>query len=214
LPEVFRDRVSGATKVAVPGCYPTSALLALVPVLKAGVVGERGIVVDSVSGVTGAGRGVKEHLTFGAVAEGVRAYAIGTHRHRPEMECAIEAAAGRAASILFTPHLVPMQRGILSTCYAPLAAGATRADLVGALDAAYDGEPFVRVVDVPPQTRWTVGSNTCVVAAFADERTGTAVLLAALDNLVKGAAGQAIQCANLMLGLDETAGLAAAGLLP
>jgi N-acetyl-gamma-glutamyl-phosphate reductase len=214
LPELFGEQLAGAAKVAVPGCYPTSAVLALAPLVRDGLVGTDRLVVDSVSGVTGAGRGARPELTFGAVAEGVRAYAVTTHRHRPEMEQAIGAVAGRPVTVLFTPHLVPMQRGILSTCYAPVTDGVTAGDLVESLTKAYAAAPFVTVGTEPPQTRWVSGANTCRLAAFMDERSGTAVVLSAIDNLVKGAAGQAVQCANLMLGLDETAGLPMAGTLP
>ncbi len=166
------------------------------------------------SGVSGAGRGAKPHLTFGAVDESVVAYGVLTHRHRPEIEQGLEHTAGKAATVVFTPHLVPMQRGILSTCHAPLAAGATEADLRASLAAAYDGSPFVGLVDGPPQTRWVVGSNRALISPKADPRTGGAVVLSAIDNLMKGAAGQAVQCANLMLGLDESAGLPVDGWMP
>ena len=212
LPELFRANVAGATKVAVPGCYPTSAVLALAPLLAAGMVAERGIVVDAISGVTGAGRGMRDDLTFGAVAEGTKAYGVTTHRHRPEMEQALSAHAGRDVSLVFTPHLAPFQRGLLSTCYA--ATEASAAELRDALDNAYADEPYVHVGDQPPQTRWVAGSNHCLLAAFVDGRAGTAVVVSAIDNLLKGAAGQAVQCANLMLGIDETAGLPTAGWLP
>jgi N-acetyl-gamma-glutamyl-phosphate reductase len=214
LPELFGEGLPGADRVAVPGCYPTSAVLALAPLVAAGMIAPEGIVVDSLSGVTGAGRGLRDDLTFGAVAEGVRAYGVTTHRHRPEMEEAVAAYAGTAVSITFTPHLVPMQRGLLSTCYARPATGVTAGDLTAALAEAYAAAPFVTVVAEPPQTRWTVGSNRCLLAAFLDPATGTAVVLSALDNLLKGAAGQAVQCANLMTGLPESAGLSVDGLLP
>lgn len=214
LPELFGERIAGGNRTAAPGCYPTSAVLALAPLVGAGLVAATGIVVDSMSGVTGAGRGVRENLTFGAVAEGVRAYAVGGHRHQPEMEMAIGAATGTEPQLLFTPHLVPMQRGLLSTCYARLTADADPSALAPTLEKAYAASPFVSVIDEPPQTRWTVGSNRCLLSVAVDERSGTAIVLSALDNLLKGAAGQAVQCANLMLGLDEAAGLPLAGLLP
>ncbi len=212
LPELFRSQIAVTRKTAAPGCYPTSVVLALAPLLRAGVVAPDGIVVNSVSGVSGAGRSVKASLTFGAVAESVRPYGINTHRHRPEMERALEAATGIAASIVFTPHLVPMQRGLLSTITARLTGSGAAA--VTALRGAYTGEAFVDVVDEPPQTRWTIGSNRCLISVHPDERSGTVVVVATLDNLVKGAAGQAVQCANLMMGLAETSGLGAAGWMP
>ncbi len=214
IPELFGTEIAGSATVAAPGCYPTSAVLALAPLLAAGLVEPEGIVVDSASGVTGAGRSPRADLAFGAVAEGIRAYGVLTHRHRPEMEAALGAAAGVEPTVVFVPHLAPMQRGILSTCYARLSGGAGGSDLVEALAKAYDAKPFVRVIDQPPQTRWTVGSNSCLLAAWADARTGTAVVLSAIDNLLKGAAGQALQCANLMLGLDEATGLPVAGWMP
>ena len=210
LPELFSDSLPGAVKVAVPGCYPTSALLGLAPPLAAGLI-EGPIVVDSMSGVTGAGRGLRPDLTFGAVDESVRAYGIASHRHRPEIEMGLEAVSGVSVTIQFTPHLVPMQRGILSTC----SAGLVARDAIGdTLREAYAGAPFVDVIDRPPQTRWVVGSNRALIHAAEDHHSGRAIITVAIDNLVKGAAGQAIQCANLALGLPETAGLTTAGWLP
>ncbi len=210
LPELFGDALPGASRVAVPGCYPTSALLGLAPLLAAGAI-DGPIVVDSMSGVTGAGRGLKPHLMFGAVAESVNAYGIATHRHRPEIEMGLEAATGNAVTVQFTPHLVPIQRGILSTCSADLAGDTPIADL---LIKAYAAAQFVEVIHQPPQTRWVVGSNRVFIHAVEDDHSGRAIVTVAIDNLIKGAAGQAIQCANLALGFPETAGLAAAGWLP
>lgn len=214
IPELFRDSIRSEVRVAVPGCYPTSAILALGPLLRDGLIEGSPIVIDAMSGVSGAGRGAKPHLTFGAVDEGVSAYGLLTHRHRPEIEQGLEMVSGKASVVLFTPHLVPMQRGILSTCHAPIANGAEAGDLREALDAAYTGSPFVEVIDGPPQTRWVIGSNRCLLSVRVDPRTGTALVLSAIDNLVKGAAGQAVQCANLMLGLPETAGLSVEGWMP
>lgn len=210
LPELFGDTLPGARRVAVPGCYPTSALLGLAPLLSAGLISGP-IVVDSMSGVTGAGRGLRADLHYGAVDESVRAYGVTTHRHRPEIEMGLEAVAGVPVSVQFTPHLVPMQRGILSTCSATL----TRAGPIDpVLREAYDKAAFVDVIDVPPQTRWVVGSNRALIHAAEDDPTGRAIITVAIDNLVKGAAGQAIQCANIALGLPETAGLTTVGWLP
>ncbi len=214
LPELDRTRIASADRVAVPGCYPTSAVLALTPLVAAGLIDSAAIVVDSMSGVSGAGRGVKPHLTYGAIDESVKAYAVGSHRHRPEMEQAISAGSGTRTIVSFTPHLVPMQRGLLSTCSAPAADGASADDLEAALHKAYDDEPFVDVVPDPPQTRWVVGSNRCVMSVHLDVHSNRAIVSSAIDNLLKGAAGQAVQCANLMLGLDETAGLPMAGWMP
>jgi N-acetyl-gamma-glutamyl-phosphate reductase len=210
LPELFRDDLRGATLVAAAGCYPTSAGLALAPLLRRGLVEAHGIVVDAASGVSGAGRGPKDSLHFGTVDEDFNAYGLLTHRHTPEMEQIL------GAQVLFTPHLAPMVRGILATCYARPAGSATLTtdDVMGALHDAYDGEPFVLVIEDPPSTKATAGSNVAHVTARVDPRTGWVVVLCALDNLVKGASGQAIQCANAALGLPETTGLPVAGMYP
>ena len=210
LPELFGGTLPGAVKVAVPGCYPTSALLGLAPLLAAGLI-EGPIVVDSMSGVTGAGRGVRADLTFGAVDESVRAYGLASHRHRPEIEMGLEAVSGHPIAVQFTPHLVPLQRGILSTC----SAGLVRSGAIGdALRDAYAYAPFVDVIDRPAQTRWVVGSNRALIHAAEDHHSGRAIVTVAIDNLVKGAAGQAVQCANLALGFPEMSGLTTAGWLP
>jgi N-acetyl-gamma-glutamyl-phosphate reductase len=211
LPELFRAGLEGATLVAAAGCYPTAAGLALAPLLRAGVVEPSGLVVDAASGVSGAGRGLKETLHFGTVDEDFVAYGLLTHRHTPEMEQIL------GTQVLFTPHLVPMVRGILATCYARPSdsdPALTTADVLGALHDAYDDEPFVVVTEAPPSTKATAGSNTAHVTARVDPRTGWVLVLCALDNLVKGASGQAIQCANAALSLPETTGLPVAGLYP
>ncbi len=209
LPELFRPEIEAADHVAAPGCYVTAAALALAPLVRAGAIEPTGVVVDAASGVSGAGRAPQPHLTFCAVDEGFSAYGLVRHRHTPEMEQAT------GASILFTPHLAPMNRGILATCYArPTDAGFTTADARGVLRDAYAGEPFVMVVDDPPSTKATLGSNAAHVTAAVDPRTGWVLSLAALDNLGKGAAGQALQCANRLLGLPEGTGLSVAGVYP
>jgi len=214
LPELFRRDIAGADRAAVPGCYPTSAILPLAPVLAAGLVDPTGIIVDSMSGVSGAGRGVHADLHFGAVDESVKAYKVLTHRHRPEIERALDLVRSGPVEVTFTPHLVPMQRGILTTVYAKGVEGTTLADLRGVLEKVYRDEPFVSLVEGSPETRWVVGSNRALIAVHFDERTGTAVLISAIDNLIKGAAGQAVQVANVMLGIDETAGLPLEGWMP
>jgi N-acetyl-gamma-glutamyl-phosphate reductase len=214
LPELFRDDLVGAAAIAAPGCYPTTATLALAPLLRAGLVEPTGIVVDAASGVSGAGR---DKHPFCATDESFSAYGLLDHRHTPEIEQALtesRPAGEPPVQVLFTPHLAPMNRGILATCYARPVAGVTTAQLLDAFHAAYDAEPFVVVVDEPPSTKATQGSNVCHVTVRADPRTGWVLAVGALDNLVKGAAGQALQCANLALGLEETAGLPLAGLLP
>lgn len=214
LPELFGKEIVGADRVAVPGCYPTSALLAIAPLQKAELVGNGPVIVDSVSGVSGAGRAAKENLMFGAIDEGVSAYGVLTHRHRPEIEQGLGAVGGPEPTVIFTPHLAPMQRGILSTCYIPVTESVDAATIDSVYASAYDNTPFVSVVDRSPTTRWVVGTNRVLINPHFDGRTGSAVVLAAIDNLVKGAAGQAVQCANLMLGLEETAGLPLSGWMP
>ena len=210
LPELFRHGLAGATLVAAAGCYPTAAGLALAPLVRAHMVETTGIIVDAASGVSGAGRGLKESLHFGTVDGDFTAYGLLHHRHTPEMEQII------GAEVLFTPHLAPMVRGILATCYARPAAGTapTTESVMAALHDAYDAEPFVVVRDDPPSTKATAGANAAHVTARVDPRTGWVISLCALDNLVKGAAGQAIQCANAALGLPETTGLPIAGVSP
>ena len=205
LPEFFRAEIKGSKRVAAPGCYPTAANLALRPLIEAGAIEAKGIIVDAASGVSGAGRGANAGTHFCAVEGNMRAYGLLDHRHTAE----IEMVAG--AEVLFTPHLVAMSRGILATCYAR-ATGPC--DPLAILKAAYGGERFVHVGAALPETKWAAGSNAAFLTARYDERTQTVVALAAIDNLGKGAAGQMLQCANLMLGLDEGAGLSNIGIYP
>jgi N-acetyl-gamma-glutamyl-phosphate reductase len=208
LPELFRADVLAADAVAAAGCYPTAAALALAPLVQAGVIEPEGVIVDAASGVSGAGRTLKHSTHFGTANEDFTAYGLLDHRHTPE----IEQATG--ASVLFTPHLAPMTRGILATCYARPRGPTATATLLELLRTRYEGEPFVAVSDEPPSTKATWGSNRAHLTARYDERTGWVIALCALDNLVKGASGQALQCANLLLGCDETAGLTAVGVYP
>ena len=217
LPELARDAIREARLVACPGCYPTSAILPLAPLLEDRAVDAgAGIIVDSKSGVTGAGRAAKEANLFAEVAEGIHAYGVAGHRHTPEIEQQLAAAAGAAVTVSFTPHLMPMNRGILSTIYVRLADGATPSALRGILAARYADEPFLRVVPegVSPATRHVRGSNHCLIGVFADRLPGRAILVSVLDNLVKGASGQAVQNFNLVFGLPETAGLEQEPLYP
>jgi N-acetyl-gamma-glutamyl-phosphate reductase len=215
LVELNRDAVAGAQHVAVPGCYPTAAALALAPLLASGAVEPQGLVVDALSGVSGAGRALKVTSHFGEVNENASAYGLLTHRHTAEMELALTHVAGTDVTVLFTPHLVPMTRGILATCYArPARAGLTTASLLDEYRAYYEHEPFVIVTDEPSGTRATYGANTAHVTVRADARTGTVLAIAAIDNMVKGAAGQAVQNANILLGLPEPLGLPTIGLVP
>ncbi|MFP5317249.1 MAG: N-acetyl-gamma-glutamyl-phosphate reductase [Acidimicrobiia bacterium] len=210
LPELNREAIAKADGVAAAGCYPTAAALALAPLVRAGAVETTGIVVDAASGVSGAGRALKHTSHFGTVNEDFVAYGLLNHRHTPEIEQTV------GASVLFTPHLAPMTRGILATCYARPAAGTAPSTdgLLATLADAYAGEPFVVVSPASPSTKATWGSNCAHLTARYDERTGWVVVLCALDNLVKGASGQAVQCANLLLGLVETAGLPTVGVYP
>ncbi|MFC7537554.1 N-acetyl-gamma-glutamyl-phosphate reductase [Sphingomonas sp. GCM10030256] len=208
IPELNRERIRGARAVAAAGCYPTAAILALKPLVDAGLIDRANILVDAASGVSGAGRPAKEASGFGRVSENFSAYGLLNHRHTAEMESAL------GGTVLFTPHLLPMNRGILATCYAPAAGAMQPAAPLDALRSAYANEPFVHVTEALPETKWTTGSNAVQVTARYDERTRRVLALSALDNLGKGAAGQMIQCANLMLGLEETAGLSTCGVYP
>lgn len=209
LPELHRDELRGARAVAVPGCYPTAATLALWPLVRSGLVEPEGLIVDAVSGVSGAGRPPKPSTTFCAVDEDVTAYGLLDHRHTVEMEVNL------GGSVLFTPHLVPMNRGILATCYArPAQADLDTPTVLGALAETYREEPFIVVSERSPSTKATLGSNAAHLTARHDTRTGTVLAIGAIDNLGKGAAGQALQCLNLALGLPETAGLPVAGTTP
>jgi N-acetyl-gamma-glutamyl-phosphate reductase len=205
IPELNRAAIRQAKAVAAAGCYATAAILALKPLVDAGVVEPQGLIVDAASGVSGAGREAKEATGFGTVDGSFAAYSLLNHRHTAEMEMAIR------GSVLFTPHLVPMTRGILATCYGQ-ATGPN--DPLAVLRDAYAAEPFVHVTEQLPATKWVTGSNGAQLTARYDERTGRVIALAAIDNLGKGAAGQMIQCANLMLGLDESAGLTSIGVYP
>ena len=208
LPELHREALQGAQLVATPGCYVTTATLALRPLVEAGLIETTGVIVDAASGVTGAGRQSDYAFSFTTVDENMIAYGLLDHRHTPEMEQEI------GAQLLFTPHLVPMNRGILATCYAQAAADASTAALLALLRERWVGEPFMVVTDGSPSTKATLGSNTVQVTARYDERTNTIVAIAALDNLAKGASGGAVQAANVALGLAETAGLSRVGVAP
>ena len=211
LPELTRSEIAAHDHVAAAGCYVTSASLALAPLVAAGVIDPTGVIVDAASGVSGAGRMPKSTNNFCTVDEDFAAYGLLTHRHTPEMEQAT------GAQILFTPHLAPMNRGILATCYSRPAPGTeppTSESLLAVLGRAYAREPFVVVRPASPSTKATLGTNVAHLTARFDQRTGYVVTICALDNLCKGASGQALQCANILLGLDETLGLPVAGLFP
>lgn len=216
LTELAREAVSKARLVANPGCYPTSAQLPLVPLLEAGLISPEDIIIDAKSGVSGAGRAAKEGSLFCEVSEGIHAYGIASHRHAPEIEQGLSQAAGKPVLVNFTPHLMPMNRGILSTIYVRLAGKATAADLRAELSRRYAQEAFVRVVaeGAVPHTRHVRGSNFCLMGVFADRMPGRAIICSVIDNMVKGASGQAIQNMNLMCGLPEDMGLTQQPLFP
>ncbi len=208
LPELDRSRLAGARLVACPGCYPTATVLAALPALQGPAIGTR-IVVDAKSGLSGAGRSLSPKTRFCSADESVTAYGFGRHRHIPEMEQALTSAAGHDVSVIFTPHLVPMSRGMLSTVYIEVEQGFTTAEAVELYRGRYHAEPFVHVheADSAPSTLEVRGTNRASVGVWVDERTSTLVATCAIDNLGKGAAGQGIQCLNAVLGLPETMGL-------
>lgn len=209
LPELYREQLVGAKLIATPGCYVTAASLAIAPLLRAGLIMETGVIVDAASGVTGAGRALKHSSMFATVDEDFTAYGLLDHRHTPE----IEQVSG--AEVLFTPHLAPMNRGILATCYARPADGkVSTASLLAALAGFYSGEPFVVVRPQIPSTKATLGSNCVHITARFDERTGYVLVIAAIDNIAKGASGGAVQSMNVALGFPETMGLSLVGVYP
>ena len=216
LPELFGDQLPGAQLVANPGCFPTPVILGLAPLLSAGLVEPGSIHVDGKTGLSGAGRVVSEAALYASSEESVRPYRVPRHQHTPEMERGLELATGFTPAVVFVPHLVPAVRGVVTTAFASLASGASTEALTSCLVEAYAARPFVRVM--PPggmvDSKRTRGSNIVELQAVADTRTGTAVVIGALDNLVKGAAGQAIQNLNLVLGLDEAIGLPTVAVYP
>ncbi len=217
LADVWPDRVRGATRVSNPGCYPAASITALGPLVAAGLVKVGGIIIDAKSGVSGAGRGGGGTFGFAEVNEDVSAYGLLKHAHLPEIVAALGAIARPASpkedvSIVFTPHLIPMTRGILATCYA--SGNVTTQECLEAARSFYADRPFVRVVEKPPHSKWATGTNLAYVSYAADPDRNVVIALGAIDNLGKGAAGQAVQNANLMLGLDETSGLEGTPLWP
>lgn len=218
LCEINRDKVSKDTRIiANPGCYTTTSILTLYPMVKEGIINPDTIIIDAKSGTSGAGRGVKVANLFCEVNESMKAYGVGTHRHTPEIEEQLGYACGRDdLKLIFTPHLVPMNRGILVTAYASLAKDVTYEDVKAAYDKYYDKEYFVRVLpkDVCPETRWVEGSNFVDIGFKIEPRTNRLIMMGALDNLVKGAAGQAVQNMNLLFGLPENEGLQLAPMFP
>jgi len=216
LPEIRRKEIAEARLVANPGCYPTSIILAAAPLLAAGVIDPDTVIADSKSGTSGAGRGANVATLYCEVTDGFRAYKVAAHRHTPEIEQELASACGREMTISFTPHLVPMSRGILSTVYAGLAGDISAAGVMEIYEKAYADEYFVRLCsgDALPATQYVRGSNFCDIGFRLDRRTGRIILVSAIDNLVKGAAGQAVQNMNVMFGLDEKSGLLTRPLFP
>lgn len=208
LPELHREDLKQATLIATPGCHVTAASLALAPLVEAGVIDSAGVIVNSITGVSGAGRALKHTSMFCTVDEDVSAYGLLDHRHTPEIE------QETGAQVLFTPHLAPLSRGLLATCYAKPSAKVTTASLLATLAGRYIGEPFVVVRPASPSTKATMGSNVAHITARFDERTNTVIAICAIDNLAKGASGGAVQAANVATGLPETAGLNSVGLFP
>ncbi len=219
LSELHRNEVRAARLVANPGCYPTGAILALAPAIKEGLIGPD-IIVDSKSGISGAGRTLSLRAHFSEANEDVTAYGLEGHRHLPEINQELNLLGGEQVSVTFIPHLIPMTRGILTTCYAPLVHGqiptGNKAEMeVRALYTSfYDGEPFIKISQNPPHTKHTWGNNLCLIYPTIDHRTGRLVVISCIDNLVKGAAGQAVQNMNLMLGFPETTGLDSIAIYP
>jgi N-acetyl-gamma-glutamyl-phosphate reductase len=207
LPELNRDAIAGAAIVANPGCYPATSILALAPAVAAGII-QPSIIVDAKSGISGAGRGSGGSYGYSEVNEDVSAYKVANHNHQPEIAQELGALReGPPPKVTFVPHLVPMTRGIHATCYAHLARPISQGEVMELYRQFYDDAPFTRVVDSPPHTKHTLGNNMCLVHPVVDERNGVLVAIGVLDNLVKGAAGQAIENMNLMLGLPQTMGL-------
>lgn len=216
IPELYREQIKKAVLVANPGCYPTSAIIPLVPLLENRLLEQDPVVIDSKSGVSGAGRELRASSHFCEVHEGIRPYGVGSHRHGPEIAQELGLAAGNPVEVYFTPHLVPMNRGILSTIYGRLRPDVTEEQVRSCLIDKYDAEPFIKILapGSMPHTKWVYGSNQVHIGIYVDNRTGQLIIGSVIDNLTKGASGQAIQNMNLVLGLEETRGLTVPGLFP
>lgn len=212
LADIWPEKIRQSTRVANPGCYPSASIGALAPLLANHLIEPDGIIINAISGVSGAGRGGGSTFGFAEVNEDVMAYGLLKHAHVPEMKNALEEIGGRPVSLTFTPHLVPITRGILSTCYGR--GKATTEECLAAARKFYADKPFVRVVDKPPHSKWALGTNLLFISYAADPERDLVIAIAAIDNLGKGAAGQAVQNANLMMGLPQTAGLEATALWP
>lgn len=216
LPELHRAEIADARLVAVPGCYPTGAVLGLAPIIAEGLVDPDSVIIDAISGVSGAGRKAELPYQYSELNESLKAYGVATHRHTPEIEQELSRLAGREVTVSFTPHLAPLTRGILTTITASLVSRRAAVDLLSLYRKFYREAPFVRVLAETqlPETKHVLHSNFCDIGLVSDARTGRVIVVTAIDNLVKGAAGQGVQCLNLMAGLDERAGLWIPGLFP
>lgn len=216
LCELNRESVKGARLIANPGCYTTCSILTLYPLVKEGLIDPATIIIDAKSGTSGAGRGAKVNNLYCEVNENIKAYGVASHRHTPEIEEQLSYACGRNVVLSFTPHLVPMNRGILVTAYASLMPGVSEQQIRDAYETQYKGEPFIRLLagKTPPETRWVQGSNYVDINYVVDPRTNRVVMMGALDNLIKGAAGQAVQNMNLLFGIEESEGLKQVPMFP
>ncbi|HPZ15672.1 MAG TPA: N-acetyl-gamma-glutamyl-phosphate reductase [Sphaerochaeta sp.] len=211
LCELHREAIRGARLIANPGCYTTCSILTLAPLVSHGLIDPSSIIIDSASGTSGAGRSEKIDSLFCEVNENYKAYGVATHRHTPEIEQELSRCQGEAVVVQFTPHLVPMNRGILSTCYANLKSGVSEKEIAASYEAFYGDEPFIHLLGSSlPETRFVRSTNACAIGWRVDNRTGRVIAIGAIDNLVKGAAGQAVQNMNIRFGIDETAGLTTA----
>jgi N-acetyl-gamma-glutamyl-phosphate reductase len=214
LPELKRESIKNASLIANPGCYPTASILAIAPLLKNKIVNPKSIIIDAKSGVSGAGRSASIANIYTECNESIKAYSVGCHRHTPEIEQELSNIYGSDLTLIFTPHLVPMNRGILSICYADLINDMSQDELYKIYDNFYKDEFFVKIIEDMPETKYVSGSNMCHIGLRVDKRTGRVIVGSVIDNLMKGAAGQAVQNMNLMFGLDEKTGLDFPAMIP
>lgn len=214
LPELYRENIKKTNLIANPGCYPTASILALAPLIKEKIIDTNSIIIDAKSGVSGAGRKANIGALFSECNESIKAYGVGTHRHTPEIEQEVSNIYGENIYLSFTPHLIPMNRGILTTCYGNLKEKITEENLSKIYKDFYKGEHFVRIRKNLPETRWVKGTNLCDIHVCVDERVGRVIVVSAIDNLIKGAAGQAVQNMNILFDINETEGLTLVSMLP
>lgn len=214
LPEIYKDQIEKSSLIANPGCYPTAGILGLMPLLKHKLIDPFSIIIDAKSGVTGAGRSAKVDNLFSEVNESLKAYSVASHRHTPEIEQELSKLYNGEVKLTFTPHLIPMNRGILNTCYGTLAKKISKEELYELYKKEYEEDYFIRVTDDIPETKWVKGTNFCDIGLRVDERTNRVIVVSAIDNMMKGAAGQGVQNMNIMFGLEETRGLQIAPMIP